>query len=356
MQANAQSELTRRELITFAAVAIVSVLAVALHLAGAVAWLTFTTAGIAVAGLAWILGIATEEAGEAAGPRLSALLNATFGNAAEIIIVILAVRAGLIDVAKASIIGSVIGNLLLILGVSFFASGIRHGRQEFDARVAGVNATMLVLATASLGLPSLFSATSGTSHGEEVGLSHALAALMLAVYIAYLYWSFQRPEERSDLSPDAARWSMRTSLAVLSASALATGILSEVLVDAIEPTIEETGISRVFIGLIIIPLVGNVAEHLAAVKVAWNGKLDFAMGIALNSALQVALAVSAVAVFAGIFSSQELTLSFTALEMALLAAATLIAGLIAANGTANWIEGVQLMAVYAMAGFVFWYL
>ena len=149
---------------------------------------------------------------------------------------------------------------------------------------------------------------------------------------------------------------MPLSIVVLALTALATGVLSEILVAAIEPTIEETGISEIFIGLIIVPLVGNVAEHMAAVKIAYGGNLDFAMGIAFNSALQVALGVTAVAVAAGYLFDNELVLDFKPLEIAFLVAATLIAGIVASNGAANWIEGVQLLAIYLMACIVFWYL
>ena len=149
---------------------------------------------------------------------------------------------------------------------------------------------------------------------------------------------------------------MRLSIVMLALTALATGVLSEVLVAAIEPTIAETGISEIFIGLIIVPLVGNVAEHMAAVKVAYGGNLDFAMGIAFNSALQVALGVTAVAVAAGYAFDNELVLDFKPLELAFLIAATLLAGLVASNGAANWIEGVQLIAIYLIACIVFWYL
>jgi len=155
---------------------------------------------------------------------------------------------------------------------------------------------------------------------------------------------------------EGARWSTRLSLVMLSASAIATGVLSEVLVGAIEPTIEETGISTVFIGLIVVPLIGNVAEHFAAVKIAWSGKLDFSMGIAFNSALQVALAVSAIAVLAGLLFGHEVVLDFGLLEVSILFAGALMAGLIAANGNSNWLEGAELLAIYTIAGLVFWYL
>ena len=215
---------------------------------------------------------------------------------------------------------------------------------------------MLVLATAVLAIPTLFATTTGTSVGEERGLTHGVAVIAIVVYGFYLYASFQDPEHRGDISHSKARWTVPLSVVMLALTALATGVLSEILVAAIEPTIEETGISEIFIGLIIVPLVGNVAEHMAAVKIAYGGNLDFAMGIAFNSALQVALGVTAVAVAAGYAFGNELVLDFKPLELAFLIAATLLAGLVASNGAANWIEGVQLIAIYLMACLVFWYL
>lgn len=351
------SGLSRSEIGQFAAITAVAVLAVALNVMGASSTLVFAVAGIAVAGMAHVLGIATEEAGAAAGPRLSALLNATFGNAAEAIIVVLAIREGgeLIDVARYSIIGSVLGNVVLILGASILAAGVRHGRQAFDAKIAGVNATMLLLATAALAIPTIFTQVSGVSTADAEGVSHGVAIVMLLLYGAYLVHSFQHPEEAAG-ETHAARWSVRLAIIMLALSAVATGVLSEVLVGAIEPTIEETGISPVFIGLIIVPLVGNVAEHFAAVKIAWGGNLDFAMGIAYNSALQVALALSAVAVGAGVIFGHEVVLGFGLLEVSLLVAATLIASTVALNGHANWLEGLELLSIYVIAALVFWYL
>jgi Ca2+:H+ antiporter len=347
--------LDTRERVAFAAVAAVSVLAVILHLTEAAGTLVFAVAGLAVAGLAWLLGLATEEAGEAAGPRVSALLNATFGNAAEIIIVVLAVREGLVDIAKASIVGSVIGNLLLILGGSLVISGLRGGRRGFDEGVAGVNASMVVFAAVALGVPTLFAALHGTGAQEEHLISDWVAVVMVLTYGAYLLASFQEPRETGSVSTDVARWPMRTSLVVLSITALATGALSEILVQAIEPTIEETGINPIFIGLIVVPIIGNVAEHAAAFRIAWKGDIDFAVGISFNSALQVALAVSAIAVAAGAIFDHPVTLAFSALEITLLVAASLMTGLIASTGSASWVEGFQLLMIYAIAALAFWF-
>jgi Ca2+:H+ antiporter len=351
-----QSGINRSEGIQFAVIAGIAVLAFALHFAHANAVLIFVISGIAVAGMAHVLGVATEQAGEAAGPRISALLNATFGNAAELIIVVLAIRQGgeLIDVARYSIIGSVLGNVLLILGASLLVSGIRNGRQGFNATIAGVNATMLLLATTALAIPTLFSFVMTDDPSAEIGVSHGVAIVMALLYAAYLFHAFRSPDE-SGASEGTARWTPRLSLIVLIISAVVTGFLSEFLVSAIEPTIESTGISPIFIGLIIVPIVGNVAEHFAAVKIAAKGDLDFAMGISFNSALQVALAVTAVAIAAGFAFGHELTLSFGALEMSVLIAASVLAAFIAISGKATWLEGLELLAIYAIAALAFWY-
>ena len=347
---------TRSEGLQFAVIGALAVVAAALHLAHADDVLVFVVCGIAVAGMAHVLGVATEQVGEASGPRVSALLNATFGNAAELIIVVLAIRQGgeLIDVARYSIIGSVIGNVLLILGASLLVSGLRHGRQSFSAAVAGVNGTMLLLATSALALPTLFSSLATIPASDSVDLSHGVAVVMAVLYVAYLVHAFRSPDE-SGAAHGQARWSRGLALAVLAVSAVATGVLSEFLVGAIEPTIAQTGVSAVFIGLIVVPLVGNVAEHFAAVKIAAKGDIDFAMGIAFNSALQVALAVTAVAVAAGWVFGHELALAFGAPEIAVLIAAAVLAAFIAVSGRATWLEGLELLAIYAIAAIAFWY-
>ncbi|PHX80539.1 MAG: calcium/proton exchanger [Thermoleophilia bacterium] len=350
------SGFTRSERVQFSLIGLVAVAAIGLEVTHANSVLIFVVAGLAVAGMAHILGVATEQAGEASGPRISALLNATFGNAAELIIVVLAIRQGgeLIDVARYSIIGSVMGNILLILGASLLVSGIRHGRQSFNAVISGVNGTMLLLATAALALPTLFTIVLPAETSGAVSISHGVAIVMAVLYGLYLLHAFRSPDE-SAAAKGNAHWSPRLSIIVLVASAAVTGLLSEFLVTAIEPTIKATGISAVFVGLIIVPLVGNIAEHFAAIKIAAKGDLDFAMGIAFNSALQVALAVTAVAVAAGFIFGHELTLSFGALEMAVLIAAAILAAFIATNGNATWLEGAELIAIYVIAALAFWY-
>ncbi len=304
-----------------------------------------------------MLGDATSQAGEAAGTQIAALLNATFGNLPELVIVILTLREGLVDVARASIAGSVLGNMLLILGSSLLFGGLRHGRVTFDRRRAGMNASMLTIAVVALGVPTLFAQLSRTTPHDVKAVSYGTAVVMLILYAAYLVQSLQQPQVRAASDEGTgSRWTARQAAIVLALTALATGAMSEVLVSSIKPTIADTGIGPVFIGLIIVPLIGNVAEHAAAIRIAWRGDFDFAMGISFNSALQVAFGVTAIAVFAGALVGHELSIVFPSLQIALLAASAIMVGLIAADGEANWLEGLELIAIYVLAAIAFWYL
>jgi Ca2+:H+ antiporter len=345
---------SRRDSLAFGFTAALAVIALALRAVDATPVAVFIAAGIAVAALAFVLGEATEQAGESSSPRLAALLNATFGNAPELIIVILTVNAGLIGVAKASIIGSVLGNILLILGLSLIAGGLRHGNLTFQKRPAGVNASMLTLAVVLLALPTLFAQIGHTSTGDEKVVSYGAAILMLIVYAAYLFHSLRQPQDEQGESH--ARWSKRWALIVLAITAVATGVLSEVLVKAIEPTIHDTGVSETFVGLIIVPALGNIAEHLSAVRIAWRGNLDFSMGIVFNSGLQVALLITAAAVLAGTLLGHDVTVVFPPLQLAVLGAAAIMAGFVTADGESTWIEGLELVAIYILAALAFWYL
>jgi Ca2+:H+ antiporter len=351
------SGFSRRESVTFAVVTATSLAALALRVGDVRATAVFAVSAVAVAGLAYVLGDATTQAGEAAGTQIAALLNATFGNLPELVIVILTLHEGLVNVARASIAGSVLGNMLLILGSSLLFGGLRHERVSFDRRRAGMNASMLTIAVVALGVPTLFAQLSRTTPHDVKALSYGTAVVMLVLYGAYLAQSLQQPQGLvGEEEPTGTRWTARQATVVLACTALATGVMSEVLVASIRPTIEATGIGPTFIGLIIVPLVGNVAEHAAAIRIAWRGDFDFAMGISFNSGLQVAFGVTALAVFAGAVVGHELSIVFPSLQIALLAASAIMAGLIAADGEANWLEGLELIAIYILAAIAFWYL
>jgi Ca2+:H+ antiporter len=344
---------SRRELCQLGGVFAVAVLAVVLRAVSVSGQIVFVVAAIALAGLAWALSQATDQAGESAGPRASALLNATFGNLPEVVIVVLSIRAGLDDIARASIIGSVIGNVLLILGLALVFGGWKNGPQTFTEKVAATNSSMLILGVAGLGLPTLFAALEHDPHASEL-LSRWTGGALVVVYAAYLYFSFQMPALRDQGMPGGARWTRRQAIAALALTALGTGIVSEVLVDSIRPAVDALGVPRPFVGLVVVPFVGNVAEHFAAVRLAYRNRVDFAMGIAFGSAIQVVLVASAVAVFAGILLGSDLTLVFDPLQLAALAAAALGSTLIARGGETNWLEGLQLLTIYLVVGVAVW--
>jgi Ca2+:H+ antiporter len=348
------SRFSRADLVSFGVAAAASVCALALDRFGASGPVVFASAAVSVMALAYVLGEATEQAGTASGPRLASLLNATFGNLPELIIVVLTVREGLIDVARASIIGSVIGNILLVLGASILVGGLRHGSMPFDQRTVGTNASMLTLAAVALGLPSLFDALHDTTRHEQVALSYGVAGVMAVLYAAYLVYSLTQPA--GSHGADVARWSARAAMITLAVTAVVTGAMSELLVSAIEPTIHELGIGTVFIGMVVVPLVGNVPEHWAAVRIARGGDLDFSMSIAFNSGLQVALAGTAIAVVAGAALGHQVLIVFPPIELALFGAATIMTAILTSVGRANWLEGLQLLAIYAIAALAFWYL
>jgi len=343
---------SRRDRIWFGVVMGVAAAAVAMEVGSVRGEFVFGVASLALMGLAWLLGEATDQAGNTAGPRVSALLNATFGNLPEVVIVVLAINAGLEDIARASIIGSVIGNVLLILGLSLIIGGWRHGIQTFNQRVAATNSSMLILGVAGLGLPTLFAALHSSESADV--LSVWTGAALLVCYGGYILFSFSMPGQSLEDEGGAARWSARVAVVTLAVAAVATGIVSEVLVDSIKPMVEQLGIPRPFVGLILVPFVGNVAEHFAAVRLAYRNRIDFSMAIAYGSGIQVALGASGIAVFASLLLGNELSLVFDPLQLAALGAASLVATLVARGGETNWLEGLQLVAIYVIVAVAVW--
>ncbi len=347
--------MTRFQKIAFAAIFLLSAVALGMRVADLPGQVVFVVAGVAVAGLAWALGEATEQAGESAGPRASALLNASFGNLPEVVILVLAINAGLSDIARASIIGSVLGNILLILGLALLLGGWRHGIQTFNERVAATNSSMLVLGVIGLGIPTLFHAVQPSLNAELV-LSRWTAGALLLCYVAYLYFSFTSPGLRFSDESGEMHWSRTQAIVLLVSTALATGVVSEVLVHSIQPTIDAWGVPREFIGMIVVPFIGNVAEHFSAVKLAVANRVDFAMGIAYGSGIQISLLASGIAVFASMLIGNEMSLVFDPLQMASLGAAAFASLLVARSGETNWLEGLQLLVIYFVIAVTFWLL
>lgn len=330
-----------------------ALLAEVLH---APAVLTFSLAALGIIPLAALLGEGTEGVAAHLGPRLGGLLNATLGNAAELIITILAIRRGLLEVVKASITGSIVGNLLLVMGMSFVAGGLKHGRQRFERTEAGHKATMLFLALIALGVPSLFGHAIEATHHEGVeSLSLGTAAVMLLVYALYLLYTM-RDAPPMVHEAHAPAMPLHRALALLAVSTAGMVVMSEVLVQAIEPALATIGWTEFFVGVMVVPLVGNIAEHLVAVQVARENQMDLSLEIALGSSLQIALFVAPLLVFISLWMGNPLTLLFNPFELAALGAAALIAAMVAQDGESTWLEGVQLIAVYLMLGIAFYFL
>ncbi len=318
--------------------------------------LVFPLSAAALVGLAWVLGQATESLGHHAGPRVGGILNATFGNAAELIITIFALAAGLTTVVKASIIGSILGNVLLVLGASMLLGGLKNGTQSFSATIAGINASMLAIVAAALALPTIFALTSaGEGRPPATSLSIEVAAVMLLLYILYLLYYFRHPEAGAAPGGGHAPLGKTASLLLLLGSTAAVAYVSEAFVGSIEPLVEEFGVSELFVGVILVPLVGNIAEHLVGVQIAYRNHMDFSMAISLGSSLQVALLVTPILVFLGPLLGHPLTLVFTPLELGSLGAAVLITATIALDGRSNWLEGAMLCGVYAIAALAFFF-
>jgi Ca2+:H+ antiporter len=315
--------------------------------------LIFALTSLALIGLAWVLGQATESLGHHLGPRIGGILNATFGNAAELIITIFALAAGLTTVVKASIIGSIIGNVLLVLGASLLFGGLKNGIQSFSAEIAGINASMLAIVAAALSLPTIFAAT--TPGPSPTTLSIEVGVVMFALYILYLIYYFRSPEGGIATGEGHAPFGKVASFVLLLGATAAVAYVSEAFVGAIEPMTEEIGLSELFVGVILVPIVGNIAEHIVGVQIAYKNNMDFSMAISMGSSIQVALLVTPILVFLGPLLGHPLNLTFTPLELGALAAAVLVTGFIALDGKSNWLEGAMLVGVYIIAAIAFFF-
>jgi Ca2+:H+ antiporter len=319
--------------------------------------LIFLFSALAVIPLAKYIGEATEELAIHTGPQLGGLLNATLGNAAELIITIFAIQKGLYELVRASITGSILGNLLLIMGLSMIFGGVKNGMQQFDRRTAAMNGTLVLLAVIALLIPSLFDVAIQENRAAELRMSEGVALIMIILYALTIIYSFTQrnagshaPVESADAEEHhVAKWSVPFAIGILVVATIGIVFMSEALVGAVEAVTVTLGLSEIFIGLIVIPLVGNVAEHLVAVQVAYKNKMELSMAVSLGSSLQIALFVAPVLVFISLFLGPHdtpLLLVFTEFELIALVAAALIAANVSQDGESNWFEGAMLLGVY----------
>jgi Ca2+:H+ antiporter len=345
-------------------------IAILLDVAGADPIAIFFVSAGGVIPTAALMGRATEELAARSGPGVGGLLNVTFGNAPEIIISLFALNKGLHEVVKASLIGSMLGNILLVLGAAMLAGGIGRDRQYFDRTAASAQSAMLLLAAVALVMPAIFELVAGNGlplPGDEIrdypsdveNLSLAVAAVLLATYVAGLFFSLKthrslfNPEPHHD-EGHGEPWTVRRSVIMLAIAGVAVGGMSEILVGSISEAAHGIGLSEFFIGAIVVAIVGNAAEHWVAVLVARKDQMDLAVNIAIGSSAQIALFAAPVLVFCSFFiGPHPMALVFNGFEVGALVLAVMIANHVTSEGESTWFEGIQLLAVYLVLGLTF---
>jgi Ca2+:H+ antiporter len=344
--------------------------AVALELAHASAALIFIVAALGIIPTAALMGLATEELAARSGPGIGGLLNVTFGNAPELIIALFALAEGLQEVVKASLVGSILGNILLVLGGAMLVGGLRRDRQYFDRTAAQVQSAMLFLAVAALIMPAIFELVEGkglpsvsaerVEYGSTIETLSALTAVVLiATYVIGLFFSLRTHRDLFNphyegAEEDTMGWSVRRSVILLAVAGAAVGLMSEVLVGSISEASESIGISEFFVGVIVVAIVGNAAEHWVAILVAFKNKMDLAVNIAVGSSAQIALFVAPILVLVSfVLGPSPMPLVFNGFELGAILIAVLIANYVTSEGESTWFEGVQLLAVYVILALAF---
>lgn len=322
--------------------------------------LMFILSALAIIPLAGLMGEATEEISFYSGPRIGGFLNATFGNATELIISFFALKAGLFDVVKASISGSVIGNILLVLGASMLMGGMKYKSQSFNKQALEVNSSMLLFAVIGLTIPAVFTHTVSPEllNTQYEGLSVIVAIIMFIIYLMSLIFSFYTHKDlySVDHSEDStSKWTLKKAIFILTVSTVLIGLESEFFVGAVEPMTQEIGLSEFFVGIILIPIIGNAAEHSTAIVMALKNKMDVAVEIAIGSSLQIILFVTPVLIFLSLLF-EPMSIIFNEFELVALLFAVLIANRVSNDGQSNWLEGVQLLAVYLVMAVSFFVL
>lgn len=318
----------------------------------------FILAALSIIPLAGIMGEGTEEISFYTGPKIGGFLNATFGNATELIISFFALKSGLFEVVKSSIAGSIIGNILLVLGASMFIGGLKHKTQNFNINIVETTSSMLLFSLIGLCVPAFFTHTINANllNTRYEGLSLVVAIVMFILYILSLIFSFFTHKDlyatTTEEEGHESKWSLKKSIAILIIATVIIAIESEFLVGGIEDITSKLGLSEFFVGIILIPIIGNAAEHSTAITMALKNKMDVAIEIALGSSLQIILFVAPVLIFLSLLFT-PMSIIFNPFELVSLIASVIIANKVASDGQSNWLEGAQLMAVYFIiaAGF-----
>ena len=349
-------------------------IAIALEIANASASIIFAASALGVIPTAALMGKATEELAARSGPGIGGFLNVTFGNAPELIIAFFALREGLQEVVKASLIGSILGNVLLVMGAAMFVGGLKRERQTFDATAVQVQVSLLLLAVVALIMPAVFQLVSGgglpdpraeAKHfsGDLQTMSVAVAIVLLGTYLAGLLFSLKthkdlfNPVTHGEGDEDHGEpWTVRRAVIMLAVAGVAVGVMSEILVGSISEASDAIGLSPFFVGLIVVAIVGNAAEHWVAVYFATRDKMDLSVNIAIGSSAQIALfAAPALVLLSFVVGEFPMALVFNGFELASVLLAVLIAAVVTSDGESTWFEGLQLLAVYVVLGITFYF-
>jgi len=342
----------------FAGMLIFLPVAVAAHFLNFPPILVFSLSALAIVPLAKFIGEATEELSVYTGSALGGFLNASFGNATEFIIGIFALRAGLVEVVKASITGAIVGNLLLVLGAAIFVGGLKFKKQKFNKTAAMTSGATLLLAVIALVMPAIFHQTApGISGKITQELSVFVSIFMLIVYFASILFILFTHKHlyTEEVGKLEAKWSKMKSIIILLAATIAVAWMSEILVGSIEPIVKSLGWTELFIGVIFVAIIGNAAEHTSAITMALKNKMDLALQISIGSATQIAMFVAPVLVLVSLFFRTPMSLIFNIFELVAIVLSVLIANLITEDGESNWLEGLQLLMAYAIMGVAFFF-
>jgi Ca2+:H+ antiporter len=341
-------------------------ISIGLGVSGASPPLVFFAACLAVIPLAGLMGRGTEQLTRHLGPGLGGLISSSFGNAAELILAFIALREGHVDVVKASLTGSIIGNMLLVLGLAMLLGGWKHKELRFSRAAAESNSSMMFLAVVALVIPAIYARVSQHQHPEHIeSLSLDISGILILTYAASLVFSLRshrhlfRPEVdagEAPHEPEGPPWSIGRAVATLVVAAALVAVVAEFLVGAVESAGQALGLGDVFMGVVVLALVGNAAENSTAVQVAMRNQMDLALAIAVGSSMQIAIFVAPLLVFAGHLMGQPLGLEFTVLEIAAVMLSVVTVTLLIRDGRTNWFEGLQLLAVYAILALAFYFI
>jgi Ca2+:H+ antiporter len=364
---------SRSDLVVLGASAVATIVAGIAHYAAAPAVLRFVVAAIAIATLASLVGRCVERLGDRLGAGATGVLQSALGNLPELFIAFFALRAGLLQVVQAAIIGSILANLLLVLGAAFIVGGLKHGTQKFSAGPARTNVVLLVLATAALVLPSFAAHTSSPAAHHLTALSVAVAIVLLAVFGLSLPASLRRRSEadmtgeensvggavhamgKEDETHHEGHWPIWLAVLLLAVAGVAAGLVSDWFVDALQPAIATLHISQAFAGLVIVAIAGNAVENFVGIQLAARNQGDYALSVIVNSPLQIALVLAPVLVLLSFFTATTLTLVFSPLLVICVVVSVLLVAFIVNDGESNWLEGVILVALYAIIATLFWW-